>query len=81
MLEKLPPDMDTKDYPMELLMSNSKAPQVKVSAHSLHGGISFRLEGEANDYVGKGLSGGRIAVLPPMGSCFDASKIQLPATP
>lgn len=37
-------------------------------------GISFRLEGEANDYVGKGLSGGRIAVLPPMGSCFDASK-------
>ena len=28
-------------------------------------GISFKLEGEANDYLGKGLSGGRIAVLPP----------------
>ena len=28
-------------------------------------GISLTLEGEANDYVGKGLSGGRIAVYPP----------------
>lgn len=37
-------------------------------------GISFRLEGEANDYVGKGLSGGRISLLPPSGSTFDASK-------
>lgn len=37
-------------------------------------GITFRLEGEANDYVGKGLSGGRICLLPPSGSVFDASK-------
>ncbi|HEX2654166.1 MAG TPA: glutamate synthase large subunit [Xanthobacteraceae bacterium] len=28
-------------------------------------GVSFELEGEANDYVGKGLSGGRIVVYPP----------------
>ncbi len=28
-------------------------------------GITLRLEGDANDYVGKGLSGGRIAVFPP----------------
>jgi glutamate synthase domain-containing protein 3 len=27
-------------------------------------GISFSLEGEANDYVGKGLSGGRIVIFP-----------------
>src|SRR6266513_5457910 len=27
-------------------------------------GITFELEGEANDYVGKGLSGGRIVVYP-----------------
>ena len=34
-------------------------------------GITFDLEGEANDYVGKGLSGGRIIVKPPhnSGSC------------
>jgi len=28
-------------------------------------GISFELSGEGNDYVGKGLSGGRIAIYPP----------------
>jgi glutamate synthase (NADPH/NADH) large chain len=31
-------------------------------------GISIDLQGEANDYVGKGLSGGRIVVLPPKDS-------------
>ncbi len=33
-------------------------------------GISFRLEGDANDYVGKGLSGGKIVIVPPQGSKF-----------
>ncbi|MBQ0057696.1 MAG: glutamate synthase large subunit [Bacteroidales bacterium] len=28
-------------------------------------GVNIRLEGEANDYFGKGLSGGRISILPP----------------
>ena len=28
-------------------------------------GLDIRLEGEANDYFGKGLSGGRISILPP----------------
>jgi glutamate synthase (NADPH/NADH) large chain len=28
-------------------------------------GISFELRGEGNDYVGKGLCGGRIAIMPP----------------
>ncbi len=37
-------------------------------------GISFKLEGEANDYLGKGLSGGRIAVMPPVRSNFAAEK-------
>ncbi len=31
-------------------------------------GITFELEGAANDYVGKGLSGGRLIVRPPAGS-------------
>jgi glutamate synthase (NADPH/NADH) large chain len=31
-------------------------------------GISFELEGQGNDYVGKGLSGGRIAIYPPANS-------------
>jgi glutamate synthase domain-containing protein 2/glutamate synthase domain-containing protein 1/glutamate synthase domain-containing protein 3 len=33
-------------------------------------GISIELEGDANDYFGKGLSGGRIAVYPPKSSSF-----------
>ena len=37
-------------------------------------GVNFKLEGEANDYLGKGLSGGRIAVLPPIRSNFEADK-------
>ena len=35
-------------------------------------GINFKLEGEANDYVGKGLSGGRIAIQPFAGTKYEA---------
>ncbi|MDD6124630.1 MAG: glutamate synthase large subunit [Bacteroidales bacterium] len=37
-------------------------------------GINFKLEGEANDYLGKALSGGRIAVMPPVRSNFRADE-------
>ncbi|MFD1630464.1 glutamate synthase large subunit [Pseudopedobacter beijingensis] len=37
-------------------------------------GIAFELEGEANDYVGKGLSGARIAVYPSKESSFKAEE-------
>jgi glutamate synthase (NADPH/NADH) large chain len=37
-------------------------------------GVTFRLAGDANDYLGKGLSGGRIAVFPPAGSTFASEK-------
>jgi glutamate synthase (ferredoxin) len=33
-------------------------------------GMTFFLEGDANDYIGKGLSGGKIIVCPPAGSTF-----------
>lgn len=33
-------------------------------------GVELHLEGESNDYLGKGLSGGRIIVVPPAGSTF-----------
>ncbi len=33
-------------------------------------GVTFRLEGDSNDYIGKGLSGGKIIVVPPVGSTF-----------
>ncbi len=34
-------------------------------------GVTLELEGDANDYVGKGLSGGRIVVYPPADSGFE----------
>jgi glutamate synthase domain-containing protein 2/formylmethanofuran dehydrogenase subunit C len=37
-------------------------------------GVTLLLEGDANDYVGKGLSGGRIAVFPPKNVSFEASE-------
>jgi glutamate synthase (ferredoxin) len=33
-------------------------------------GVTLRLEGDANDYIGKGLSGGRIIVVPPVDAAF-----------
>jgi glutamate synthase (NADPH/NADH) large chain len=40
----------------------------------LTAGTEFCLEGESNDYLGKGLSGGRIIVMPPQGSLFEADR-------
>jgi glutamate synthase (NADPH/NADH) large chain len=37
-------------------------------------GVTLALEGDANDYVGKGLSGGRIIVFPPKSSRFAAEE-------
>jgi glutamate synthase (NADPH/NADH) large chain len=37
-------------------------------------GMTLVLEGDANDYIGKGLSGGRIVVYPPKGSTFVAEE-------
>ena len=38
----------------------------------LAAGVTFRLEGDANDYVGKGLSGGKLIVFPPREATFRA---------
>jgi glutamate synthase (NADPH) large chain len=40
----------------------------------LTNGVTLTLEGEANDYVGKGLSGGRLIVYPPRASGFTAEE-------
>ncbi|MDO6543364.1 glutamate synthase large subunit [Photobacterium sanguinicancri] len=34
------------------------------------GGLNLHLIGDANDYVGKGMTGGKITIHPPMGSAF-----------
>ncbi|MBO7523431.1 MAG: glutamate synthase subunit alpha, partial [Bacteroidales bacterium] len=35
-------------------------------------GVNFKLEGETNDYFGKGLSGGRISIFPPARAAYNA---------
>ena len=40
----------------------------------LAAGVNVRLEGEANDYVGKGLSGGRVAIRPSTRATFKAEE-------
>ncbi|MGH9629382.1 MAG: glutamate synthase-related protein, partial [Bryobacteraceae bacterium] len=40
----------------------------------LASGVTLTLEGDANDYVGKGLSGGRLIVFPPKSSTFVAEE-------
>lgn len=54
---------------------------IKLNGHAgqsfgawLAPGVTLELEGDANDYVGKGLSGGVIAVYPPSSSSFDAKE-------
>ncbi|OGR94249.1 MAG: hypothetical protein A2902_05710 [Elusimicrobia bacterium RIFCSPLOWO2_01_FULL_64_13] len=37
-------------------------------------GVTLRLEGDSNDYIGKGLSGGKIIVVPPRESTFKAEE-------
>jgi glutamate synthase (ferredoxin) len=37
-------------------------------------GVTLELEGDGNDYIGKGLSGGRIIIYPPEGSDFAAEE-------
>jgi glutamate synthase (NADPH/NADH) large chain len=37
-------------------------------------GVEFYLEGDTNDYLGKGLAGGRIIVVPPDGSTFESDQ-------
>ena len=38
------------------------------------GGLEMYLEGDANDYVGKGMTGGKLVIRPPQDSLFDSQK-------
>ncbi|KAI7845826.1 hypothetical protein COHA_000736 [Chlorella ohadii] len=69
----------TKRYGMEGLPEGTI--HIKLNGHAgqsmgawLCHGITLELEGDANDYVGKGLSGGVVAVYPPRESTFKAEE-------
>ena len=50
--------------PTDTIRSTSRARRARASAPSGRAASTLTLEGDANDYVGKGLSGGRIVVVP-----------------
>src|SRR5271170_1564266 len=54
--------------PHDTIQVNLKGTAGQAFGAWLTRGITFDLEGEGNDYVGKGLSGGRIIVKPPRNS-------------
>ncbi|MBT8132615.1 MAG: glutamate synthase large subunit, partial [Gammaproteobacteria bacterium] len=55
------------DHPIELQLTGSAGQS--LGAWNA-GGLHLRLEGDANDYVGKGMAAGRIVVHPPLSSPF-----------
>ena len=57
--------------PNNTIMANFSGTAGQSFGAFLVKGLSFRLEGDSNDYIGKGLSGGRIIVVPPVGSTFN----------
>jgi glutamate synthase (ferredoxin) len=69
----------TRRYGAEGLADDTIRIQFKGSAGQSFGaflpnGVTLTLEGDSNDYLGKGLSGGRIIVSPPAGSTFKAEE-------
>ena len=58
-----------RDGMVEIMLKGSAGQS--FGAFLVHG-ISLKLEGETNDYFAKGLSGGRIAIMPPSRSTFAA---------
>ncbi|EEF61316.1 glutamate synthase large subunit [Pedosphaera parvula] len=69
----------TRRYGVEALPEDTIQLNFKGSAGQSLGafvpkGVTLRLEGDANDYVGKGLSGGKIIVYPPKGSTFNPAE-------
>lgn len=58
--------------PHDTIHVNAKGSAGQSFGAFLASGITLELEGDANDYIGKGLSGGRIIVYPPRGSKFKA---------
>ena len=61
---------ETNNLPEDTIEINFNGSAGQSFAAWLVKGITFRLEGDANDYVGKGLSGGKLIIYPPKNSKF-----------
>ena len=65
---------ETNDLPDDTIEINFNGSAGQSFSAWLVKGITFRLEGDANDYVGKGLSGGKLIIYPPKDSTFKAEE-------
>jgi glutamate synthase domain-containing protein 3 len=63
-----------KGLPEDTIRLNFKGSAGQSFGAFVPKGMTLTLEGDANDYVGKGLSGGKIILYPPQGSTFVAEK-------
>ena len=60
--------------PDDTIHANIKGSAGQSFGAFLASGVTLELEGDANDYVGKGLSGGRLIIYPPRSSLFKAEE-------
>ncbi|MFB2578346.1 MULTISPECIES: glutamate synthase large subunit [unclassified Acinetobacter] len=60
-------DLGMENHPITLKLNGTAGQSLGVWNA---GGLHIKLEGDANDYVGKGMAGGRISIFPPKGSPF-----------
>ncbi|MGZ8215064.1 MAG: glutamate synthase large subunit, partial [Methylosarcina sp.] len=63
-----------KGLPEDTIAINVKGTAGQSFGAFLAQGISIQLEGDGNDYVGKGMSGGRIAIFPPKECAINAEE-------
>ncbi|KAL8750246.1 MAG: hypothetical protein Q9199_007194 [Rusavskia elegans] len=60
--------------PQDTIHANIKGSAGQSFGAFLAPGVTLELEGDANDYVGKGLSGGRLIIYPPRSALFRAEE-------
>jgi glutamate synthase (NADPH/NADH) len=60
--------------PQDTIHANIKGSAGQSFGAFLAPGVTLELEGDSNDYVGKGLSGGRLIIYPPRGASFKAEE-------
>jgi glutamate synthase domain-containing protein 3 len=64
----------SRGLPKDTIKINFKGSAGQSFGAFLAPGITFNLEGDANDYVGKGLSGGKIIIRPPENATYKSHK-------
>ncbi|MDT8382804.1 MAG: glutamate synthase large subunit [Gammaproteobacteria bacterium] len=64
-------DLAMEEHPLRLKLTGSAGQSFGVWNA---GGLHMHLEGDANDYVGKGMAGGKLVIYPPRGSSFKSNQ-------